>query len=63
MRLTVPAGFLECIVSETIHRNSNGVPLFSSFTFVRIDDYLPTATNEDTVRFKIVAFFSNYYVV
>jgi len=27
-----------CVISETIHRNPNGVPLFSSFTIVRVDD-------------------------
>jgi len=38
VRLLVPDGEFECVVSETVHRNSNGVPLFSSFTFIRIDD-------------------------
>jgi len=38
VRLTLPTGEIQCIVSETVHRAHNGIPLFSSFTIVRIDD-------------------------
>lgn len=38
VRLTLPSGEMQCILSETVHRSHNGVPLFSSFTIVRIDD-------------------------
>jgi len=38
VRLNLPSGVCQCVISETIHRNNNGVPLFSSYTFVRIDD-------------------------
>jgi len=38
IRLTLPTGEMQCIVSETVHRAHNGIPLFSSFTIVRIDD-------------------------
>jgi len=39
VRLVLPSGGVcRCIISETTHRNSQGVPLFSSFTIVRIDD-------------------------
>jgi len=38
VRLTLPTGEMQCILSETVHRAHNGIPLFSSFTIVRIDD-------------------------
>jgi len=38
VRLHLPSGICHCVISETIHRNNHGVPLFSSYTFVRIDD-------------------------
>lgn len=38
VRLTLPTGDMQCILSETVHRAHNGIPLFSSFTIVRIDD-------------------------
>lgn len=38
VRIQLPSGISHCVISETVHKNPNGVPLFSSFTIIRIDD-------------------------
>jgi len=40
VRVLHPFGVYDCIINETTQKNSHGVPLFSYFTIIRIDDML-----------------------